>query len=229
MPSFPLGSDFVPLMGPDEFTAFDAYMALASPVHPDASWPSHAFSMPFMPQFSQPAEFSSFALGASGVPVYQAAIPSTNEGDVYPPPIDWFPQPSLDSASGSNITIPATPAAMTHDYRRLPGTEDEKLDVWLEISMASGLGRKTFQCKWQDCATVPFTGLCQAYTHVRKHLGQKKLFGCVACNTQFATRGAAKRHSLQMSFQCSVCEKVVKRRDYWLKHERECANKRRVL
>ena len=145
-------------------------------VHPDTTWPPNTFDTPFPSQFPPPEDLSVLPLGQPGPSGSQeASFP-----DYHYLPVNLFPQPEYEPATASNVTTPVTPAVIFHEYYRLPGKEEEILDTLLEVSEVSKPGRKTFQCTWPDCTSRPFTGKCQAHTHVCQHLGFKKLYGCVA-------------------------------------------------
>ena len=61
-------------------------------------------------------------------------------------PVDLFQQSGFDDHTGNNFTVPATIDGVPHEYRRLPGTEDETLEEWLKISEGTKVDRKEFQC-----------------------------------------------------------------------------------
>lgn len=154
-------------------------MSLPPSVHPDTTWLFNAPSMAVHTQLPQAANLLSFPASAPGLSDHEMGSLLDYNTDAHLP-VNWFHQATLNHATGSNSATPASPVIRLHRHFRLPGTEDEILDELLETTEVSEQGRKTFQCTWLDCTAVPFTGKSQAYTHVRKHLGVKKLYGCAA-------------------------------------------------
>lgn len=118
---------------------------------------------------------------ARGSSVYHTPnLPNYN--DTLTPVVDDFQQPGSSNIRIGRLSTTPAPQLTTnhhHEYHRIPGTEDEILEGWLNTPETPNLKRKTFQCMWPGCTEEIFKRKNEAFAHVLKHLGITKLYECV--------------------------------------------------
>ena len=78
--------------------------------------------------------------------------------------------------AGPVLGEPST--SSSHGYRRLSVTDQKTVDKHLQPCQVAE--KKAYKCIWPNCSKKPFKRRCSARTHVHKHLGDLKLFECVA-------------------------------------------------
>ena len=153
-------------------------MSLPQPDQTVTSRLLNEYNMTYLAQLFQSEDMSLSSMGdpEQTADPYLAQTPLSYEDSGLPPAYGLHRQGLSPMETGRKHT--ETPGVV-HEYRRIPDTEDDKLDQCVQTCKSSDPDRMVFRCIWPGCTVVPFTVKCQAYVHVRKHLGIRKLYECV--------------------------------------------------